>query len=195
MLAQEQQELVRSVLRRMSARYREILTRFYLDEQPQEQICQEMGLSDTQFRLLKSRTKARLGKLGKRRLDRSFRHVDTRATSRPHDPRASNIARRESLQDLFEDADEVLVRHLAEEIIDQYVMDRLAPDELADVEEHLLACTECQDAVILVDLIRSARCAHEFVGTVQLTWTLPLEEEASFTLQTSLIRRWWRTLK
>lgn len=83
MLAQEQQELVRSVLRRMSARDREILTRFYLDEQPQEQICQEMGLSETQFRLLKSRAKVRFGELGKRRLDRGSRHVDTRATSRP----------------------------------------------------------------------------------------------------------------
>lgn len=87
------------------------------------------------------------------------------------------------------------MRHFAEEIIDQYVMDRLAPDELVDAEEHLLACAECRDAVILVDLIRSARCAHEFVGAVRLTWTEPLEEEASFTLRTSLIRRWWRTPK
>jgi hypothetical protein len=35
-------------------------------EQPQEQICLEMGLTYNQFRLLKSRAKARFGELGKR---------------------------------------------------------------------------------------------------------------------------------
>jgi hypothetical protein len=34
----------------------------------QEEICVEMGLTETQFRLLKSRAKARFGELGKRRL-------------------------------------------------------------------------------------------------------------------------------
>jgi len=47
---------------------REILRRFYLEEQTQEQICAEMGLTETQFRLLKSRAKARFGELGRRRL-------------------------------------------------------------------------------------------------------------------------------
>jgi hypothetical protein len=37
-------------------------------EQSQEQICSEMELSDTQFRLLKSRAKSRFGELGKKRL-------------------------------------------------------------------------------------------------------------------------------
>jgi DNA-directed RNA polymerase specialized sigma subunit len=58
------------VLRSMSARDREILTRFYLQEQTQEQICAEMNLTETQFRLLKSRAKARFGELGKRRLQK-----------------------------------------------------------------------------------------------------------------------------
>jgi RNA polymerase sigma-70 factor, ECF subfamily len=35
-------------------------------EQSQEQICADMGLSYNQFRLLKSRAKARFGELGKR---------------------------------------------------------------------------------------------------------------------------------
>jgi DNA-directed RNA polymerase specialized sigma24 family protein len=56
------------VLKGISQRDREILTRFYLYEQPQEQICEEMNLTETQFRLLKSRAKARFGELGKRRL-------------------------------------------------------------------------------------------------------------------------------
>jgi DNA-directed RNA polymerase specialized sigma subunit len=54
------------VLRSVSRRDREILDRFYVQEQTQEQICEEMGLSYNQFRLLKSRAKARFGELGRR---------------------------------------------------------------------------------------------------------------------------------
>jgi hypothetical protein len=39
-------------------------------EQTQEQICAEMNLTETQFRLLKSRAKARFGELGRRALTR-----------------------------------------------------------------------------------------------------------------------------
>ena len=66
----QQEQLAVSVLKAISRRDREILTRFYLDEQSQEQICQDMSLTETQFRLLKSRAKARFGELGKRRLSR-----------------------------------------------------------------------------------------------------------------------------
>jgi hypothetical protein len=38
-----------------------------LNEQTQEEICSAMDLTDTQFRLLKSRAKARFGDLGKKR--------------------------------------------------------------------------------------------------------------------------------
>jgi RNA polymerase sigma-70 factor (ECF subfamily) len=69
-MTKEEEQLAVSVLKGISRRDREILTRFYLDEQPQEQICLEMKLSETQFRLLKSRAKARFGELGKRRLSR-----------------------------------------------------------------------------------------------------------------------------
>ena len=60
--------LIRQVLGELSERDREILTRFYIDEQSQEQICSEMTLTETQFRLLKSRAKARFGELGKKKL-------------------------------------------------------------------------------------------------------------------------------
>jgi RNA polymerase sigma-70 factor, ECF subfamily len=56
------------VLSNLSERDHEILTRFYLHEETQEQICEEMELSETQFRLLKSRAKARFGEIGKRKL-------------------------------------------------------------------------------------------------------------------------------
>lgn len=64
---EEKAGIMLKVLRGISARDREILTRFYLYEQTQEQICAEMNLSETQFRLLKSRAKARFGQIGKRR--------------------------------------------------------------------------------------------------------------------------------
>lgn len=64
---EEKASIMLKVLRGISTRDREILTRFYLYEQTQEQICSEMNLSETQFRLLKSRAKARFGQMGKRR--------------------------------------------------------------------------------------------------------------------------------
>ena len=66
----EEEELAYRVLKGISRRDREILIRFYLREEPQEVICDKMNLTDTQFRLLKSRAKARFGELGKRRLAR-----------------------------------------------------------------------------------------------------------------------------
>ena len=66
LLARQRAEIARRVFNGVSRRDREILSRFYLREQPQEQICEEMGLSYNQFRLLKSRAKARFGKLGQR---------------------------------------------------------------------------------------------------------------------------------
>ena len=65
---QEKVELMLEVLKELSERDRDILTRFYLNEQSQEQICEEMNLTETQFRLLKSRAKARFGELGQKKL-------------------------------------------------------------------------------------------------------------------------------
>ncbi len=66
LIARQRAEIARKVLNGVSRRDREILNRFYVLEQPQERICAEMGLSYNQFRLLKSRAKARFGELGKR---------------------------------------------------------------------------------------------------------------------------------
>jgi RNA polymerase sigma factor (sigma-70 family) len=62
--------IMNEVLAGISSRDREILTRFYLHEQTQRQICSEMNLSETQFRLLKSRAKARFGEMGRKKLAR-----------------------------------------------------------------------------------------------------------------------------
>src|SRR5271169_5588312 len=54
MAFQQKVDFMREILRQLSDRDREILTRFYLHEETQEEICSEMGLTETQFRLLKS---------------------------------------------------------------------------------------------------------------------------------------------
>ena len=76
LIEHQNEELALRILNSLQKRDREVLVRFYLDEQPAARICREMGLSETQFRLIKSRAKARFGELGKRRfsLRFGFRH-------------------------------------------------------------------------------------------------------------------------
>ncbi len=69
-ISRQRTEIMLGVLHKLSRRDRDILTRFYLLGESQDRICREMGLSDTQFRLLKSRAKARFGELGRRSLRR-----------------------------------------------------------------------------------------------------------------------------
>jgi len=85
-IAHQREEIMGKVLRSISRRDREILTRFYLLGQSQEQICTEMKLTETQFRLLKSRAKSRFGELGKRKLlRRSFPSFSVRTSGRTKD--------------------------------------------------------------------------------------------------------------
>jgi RNA polymerase sigma-70 factor (ECF subfamily) len=65
-LSVEKEKIAGKVLKSISRRDREILTRFYLEEESQDEICRQMNLTETQFRLLKSRAKARFGELGRR---------------------------------------------------------------------------------------------------------------------------------
>jgi RNA polymerase sigma factor (sigma-70 family) len=69
-IRRQQENVAWRILKGIAKRDREVLIRFYLQEQSPEQICREMGLTETQFRLIKSRAKARFGELGKRRLSR-----------------------------------------------------------------------------------------------------------------------------
>jgi RNA polymerase sigma-70 factor, ECF subfamily len=69
-IVRQRQRLAHGLLNEVSGRDREVLIRFYLKEQPQDQICQDMQLTQTQFRLLKSRAKARLQSLGRKKLSR-----------------------------------------------------------------------------------------------------------------------------
>ena len=61
-------KLAMRILGSLHKREREVLMRFYLKEQTPGEICREMDLTETQFRLIKSRAKASFGELGRRRL-------------------------------------------------------------------------------------------------------------------------------
>lgn len=67
--------IVRKALEQLKPRDRELLTRFYLDEQTQEQIMREMRLTPTQFRLKKSRAKSIFGDIGKQLLEGSRKRL------------------------------------------------------------------------------------------------------------------------
>jgi RNA polymerase sigma-70 factor (ECF subfamily) len=66
-LAAERGAIAGKTLGELNPRDREVLTRFYLRDEPADKIQREMQLTDTQFRLLKSRAKARFAELGLRR--------------------------------------------------------------------------------------------------------------------------------
>jgi RNA polymerase sigma factor (sigma-70 family) len=69
---------VRDILLQMPALDREILRRFYLQEQSKEQICREMRLTPTQFRNMKSQAKLALTEIGLRRLGKRARPIRER---------------------------------------------------------------------------------------------------------------------
>lgn len=66
----EYQQVALKLLQSIPERDREVLIRFYLREHTATQICRDLKLTETQFRLIKSRAKARFGELGKARLAR-----------------------------------------------------------------------------------------------------------------------------
>lgn len=61
LLEKENRELMLRALADLTKREREVLTLFYLQEQKPEQIQLEMKLTETSFRLLKSRSKTKFG--------------------------------------------------------------------------------------------------------------------------------------
>ncbi len=67
-IRRENEALAMRVLRSLPKRDREVLGRFYLKQETPVQICRALSLSENQFRLVKSRAKARFGEMGKRRL-------------------------------------------------------------------------------------------------------------------------------
>jgi RNA polymerase sigma-70 factor (ECF subfamily) len=66
-LSRERVDTIANELRKLKEKDFELLTRYYLREQQPERIRDEMGLSQTQFLLRKSRAKARLAGLLRRK--------------------------------------------------------------------------------------------------------------------------------
>jgi RNA polymerase sigma-70 factor, ECF subfamily len=87
----QREELVQRVLAELCDRDREVLLRFYIEEQSASQICQQMAVTETQFRLLKSRAKARFGELGRKKL--LGRHFPARLQRLPGPLLATSQAR------------------------------------------------------------------------------------------------------
>jgi hypothetical protein len=98
-LAAERNQLMSAALNGLAPRDREVLVRFYLNEEPQDQICALMGLTETQFRLIKARAKVRFRELGQKPLPRKqpVKAVASRAASRDFEvanvPERGEIAR------------------------------------------------------------------------------------------------------
>jgi RNA polymerase sigma factor (sigma-70 family) len=64
----ENQDIAKRMLAAMPERDREVLIRFYLNGESQEQIQLALNLTKTQYRLIKSRAKSRFTELSRRRL-------------------------------------------------------------------------------------------------------------------------------
>jgi RNA polymerase sigma-70 factor, ECF subfamily len=59
-LEKERRSFAQGVLAQLAPREREILERFYVQEETRDRICEKMDLTSTQFRLLKWRAKAKV---------------------------------------------------------------------------------------------------------------------------------------
>ena len=66
--ASERRRLIDASLSRLSTRDADILRRFYLLEQSPVEICDALSLTETQFRILKSRAKAKFDEIGRKLL-------------------------------------------------------------------------------------------------------------------------------
>ena len=68
LLGKERRSFAQRVLAQLAPREREILERFYIREESSDRICKEMNLTSNQFRLLKSRAKAKVAFRAKKNL-------------------------------------------------------------------------------------------------------------------------------
>jgi len=71
-ITRENIRVMKALLRKMNPRDVQILSRYYLQEQSEQQIRSEMGLTAAQFNVIKSRARARFAKLVNRRFKLRF---------------------------------------------------------------------------------------------------------------------------
>ena len=56
-------------------------------------------------------------------------------------------------------------RHIDDDALDRYVLDQLSEKEAAPIDEHLLACQECQDRLAQVNQrVQAMRAALRRLG-------------------------------
>jgi RNA polymerase sigma factor (sigma-70 family) len=65
LMKSEKDRMVECGLNTLQERDRELMTRFYINGQPFREICRDMNLTETQFRLYKNRAKAKLAEWGR----------------------------------------------------------------------------------------------------------------------------------
>ena len=82
----QEREVALRVLKGMPARDREVLVRFYVEEQTAHEIEAAMDLTGTQFRLIKSRAKKRFAELLHNRIDRKLVMSEHVTNNRQYDP-------------------------------------------------------------------------------------------------------------
>ena len=75
LVARQRAEIARRVLHGLPRREREMLRRFYLLGQSQQQICDEMGMERSQFLLLKSEARDRFWRLAGVLSDEERKHL------------------------------------------------------------------------------------------------------------------------
>ena len=56
-------------------------------------------------------------------------------------------------------------RHIDDDDLERYVLDQLSEDEAAPIDEHLLACQECQDRLVQVNQrVQAMRASRRRLG-------------------------------
>lgn len=85
-IKRQKEALTARILHSLRSRDREILARFYLAEQTPDEICRELGLTGTQFRLMKSRALSRFGELARGVLEPSGRQAAAVVATGPSGP-------------------------------------------------------------------------------------------------------------
>ena len=73
LIERENQTMAMRVLESLAPKERAVLRLFYLEEMSPREICARLGFTETQFRLIKSRAKARFGERGRQVLARQSR--------------------------------------------------------------------------------------------------------------------------
>jgi RNA polymerase sigma-70 factor (ECF subfamily) len=68
LISRQRKDLVQWTLAHLAEREADVLRRFYLQEESQSQICLEMHLTGTQFRLLKWRSKAHFEQVSRKKI-------------------------------------------------------------------------------------------------------------------------------